>query len=64
MFEIWKINADESKVRALLTGTEIATEAPGSILSDVAAMLDFIGAEGIATKSKNGNLPTEVLDDL
>lgn len=42
----------------------INREAPGPILRDFDLMLDAIGTEGIATKSKRGNLPTNLLADL
>ena len=37
---------------------------PGSILADIQTLIDFIGAKGLATGSKLGNLPAAVLSQL
>jgi hypothetical protein len=37
---------------------------PGSILDDIQTMIDFIGVKGLATGSKQGNLPAAVLPQL
>jgi Plasmid pRiA4b ORF-3-like protein len=36
----------------------------GSIIADAEAMLAFIGPKGLVVKSRNGNLPAEVLPEL
>ena len=37
---------------------------PGSILADVQTLIDFVGVKGLATGSKNSNLPAGVLPQL
>jgi len=52
------------RCRQLLSQQQITAAGPGSILGDVQAMLDFIGTDGLETKSKQGNLPAAVLPEL
>lgn len=48
----------------LLTEQQISVSDPGTILSDVQTMIEFIGVGGIATGSKHGNLPFAALPEL
>src|SRR4051812_40548435 len=50
--------------RETLTQQRISPGEPGSILTDVHAMLDVIGIKGLPTKSKQGNLPVALLPEL
>lgn len=50
--------------RQLLQHQSISAEGPGTILSDVESLIDFIGKAGLVTKSKQGNLSSETLTDL
>lgn len=43
---------------------QITATSPGSILSDIQVMLEFIRTNDLRTKSKRGNLPPNVLPDL
>jgi hypothetical protein len=54
--------ADEC--RQILTEQQISPGRPGSILTDIQAMIEFIGVGGIPTQSAQGNLPTKVLPEL
>lgn len=47
-----------------LTGQSIRLERPGTILKDFRLLLDFIGPNGVPTKSHQGNLPAAVLPEL
>jgi len=59
---------DRAKVaeecRELLSQQQITVSSPGSILRDVQAMLDFIGTDGLESKSQQGNLPPAALPEL
>lgn len=50
--------------RKLLTSQHISLDGPGTIQKDVQAMLEMIGTRGLRSKSRNGNLPMEVLPEL
>lgn len=50
--------------RKLLTSQHISLDGPGTILKDVQVMLEMIGTRGLRSKSRNGNLPMEVLPEL
>ena len=58
----WRGLAVESQKR--LTEHQIASGDPGTILKDVDALLQFVGPEGIVTKSRNATLPIELLPKL
>lgn len=47
-----------------LSEQKISSESPGTILKDIRAILDFIGPKEIASGSKNGNIPSEMLEEL
>ncbi|MFP4204104.1 MAG: hypothetical protein ACLFS4_07200, partial [Opitutales bacterium] len=64
MENLIRFRGNPDQCRKLLKETRITTEAPGTILRDVEVLLDAIGTKGIATKSKNGNLPTDYLAQL
>ena len=53
-----------ARSRELLATQAITADGPGTILRDVETLLDFIGQRGLVTKSRQGNLPTEVLAEL
>lgn len=48
----------------VLTEQTISMQGPGTILRDVQTLLDWIGPEGIPTKSRQGNLPTAALPEI
>ncbi len=50
--------------RQLLTAQQISPEGPGTILRDIETLITFIGERGLLTKSKQGNLPPDVLPGL
>ena len=52
------------RCRQLLTETQISASGPGSILSDMQTLIEFIGTRDITTGSSRGNLPTAVLPEL
>src|ERR1017187_2208354 len=58
----WRTLADQCQRR--LTEQQITLLDPGTILKDVKAMLEFVGPDGIVTKSRNANLPPERLPEL
>ncbi len=58
----WRSLADQCQRR--LTEQQIAFGDPGTILKDVDTLLGFVGRGGIATKSRNASLPSELLPDL
>jgi len=39
----------------------ISADGPGTILRDIETLIEFIGERGVATKSKQGNLPAAAL---
>ena len=43
---------------------QITTESPGTILRDVATLIEFVGSGGIVTKGRNANLPIGCLPEL
>jgi hypothetical protein len=47
-----------------LTEQQITPDYPGTILKDVQTLLEFVGPEGIVTKSRNASLPAERLAEL
>ena len=49
------------KADEYLKSFQINETAPGSLLHDVEVILEFIGSEGITTKSKQGNIPPSIL---
>ena len=51
----WQAMAEQC--RRLLTEQPITSAGPGSILKDVDSFLEFVGTEGIPTKSQNSTLP-------
>ncbi len=55
------ISAESEQV---LRGQTITEDGPGTILKDFAALLDFIGEEGLKTTSKNYFLPQSRLAEL
>ena len=48
----------------LLTQQQIAPGNPGTILTDVNTLLEFVGPDGLVTKSKNASLPADRLPEL
>jgi hypothetical protein len=48
----------------LLTEQQIAVGNPGTILTDVNTLLEFVGPKGLVTKSKNASLPADRLPEL
>ena len=50
--------------RQLLTEQSISADGPGTILRDVGTLIDFIGEGGLVTRSRQGNLPADVLAGL
>jgi hypothetical protein len=50
--------------RRYLAGQTISADGPGTIVADAEAMIAFIGEAGLTGKSRNGNLPAEVLPAL
>lgn len=64
MFKKPKYSLSEEDSRSLLRDQRITPEEPGTILRDVAALLEAIGLEGVSTSSKQGNLPSGMLPDL
>ncbi len=50
--------------RQVLTEQSISAAGPGTILRDVETLIDFIGERGLVTKSRQGNLPADVLPEL
>jgi hypothetical protein len=57
-----KYNPDHC--RQILTEQQISAAGPGTILSDIQILIDFIGTGGLATQSNQGNLPSSVLPEL
>ncbi|MCX6922977.1 MAG: hypothetical protein NT154_07180, partial [Verrucomicrobia bacterium] len=51
----WQAMAEQCQ--RLLTEQPITPAAPGTILKDVDCFLEFVGAEGVATKSQSNTLP-------
>jgi len=64
MENLFQFRGDPARCQALLSETEITAEAPGTILRDAEVLLGAIGVEGVASASKNGNLPTNQLEAL
>ncbi len=58
----WQTLADQCQ--RLLTEPQIVPGSPGTILKDVDTLLEFVGLDGIVTKSRNASLPTERLPEL
>lgn len=58
----WETIAEESRAR--LTAQRIAAGEPGTILKDVEGIIQFVGPEGMATKSRNATFPAERLPEL
>ncbi|MGH7945175.1 MAG: hypothetical protein ACREF9_09220, partial [Opitutaceae bacterium] len=50
--------------REILAAQTVGADGPGTILRDVESLIDFIGERGLATGSRNGNLPTAALQEL
>ena len=53
-----------SQCQQLLTQKQIAEGNPGTILTDVNTLLEFVGPAGIATKSRNASIPADQLPEL
>lgn len=53
-----------AECRQLLTDQQITPDGPGTILKDLQVVMDCIGAEGVRTQSKRGNLPSALLPEL
>lgn len=47
-----------------LSQQQIAEGNPGTILTDINTLLEFVGPKGLATKSKNASFPTDQLPEL
>ena len=58
----WQAMAEQCQ--RLLTEQPITPAGPGSILKDVDSFLEFVGTEGIATKSRSNTLPIGRLMEL
>ena len=58
----WQAMAEQCQ--RLLTEQPITPAGPGSILKDVDSFLEFVGTEGIATKSRSSTLPIGRLMEL
>jgi len=58
----WQAMAEQCQ--RLLTEQPITPTGPGSILKDVDSFLEFVGTEGIATKSRSSTLPIGRLMEL
>lgn len=50
--------------RLLLQDQHVSSGGPGTILADIETLLAFVGERALVTKSKQGNLPAEVLPEL
>jgi hypothetical protein len=61
-WEKWQIIADQCQ--RVLTEQQIAPANPGTVLKDVESLLQFVGSDGIVTKSRNASLPLERLPEL
>lgn len=59
-----KYTLSDSECHELLRDRQITLEEPGTLLRDVAVLLDAIGVEGVRTSSGRGNLPSGMLPDL
>ncbi|HOB97868.1 MAG TPA: plasmid pRiA4b ORF-3 family protein [Verrucomicrobiota bacterium] len=59
-----KWNAMADQCQRVLTEQQVAPAQPGTILKDVASLIEFVGPEGIAVKSRNASLPVERLPEL
>ena len=58
------LQKNAARSRELLATQVIGPGGPGTILRDIETLLGFIGERGLVTKSRSGNLPTEVLPML
>ncbi|HEX9048888.1 MAG TPA: hypothetical protein VF988_17820 [Verrucomicrobiae bacterium] len=58
----WQTLADQCQRH--LAEQKISPAQPGTILKDVGMLLEFIGLDGILTKSRNASLPAELLPEL
>jgi hypothetical protein len=58
----WQTIADQCQRR--LAAQQISPGDPGTILKDVNTLLEFIGPGGVATRSRNASLPSELLPEL
>jgi hypothetical protein len=52
------------RCRRTLANQRLEGGMPGSILGDIQKLIDFIGVKGLATGSRQGNLPAAVLPEL
>jgi hypothetical protein len=59
-----KLDKTAARCQQTLTEQHAAGTMPGTILSDIQVLIDFIGVKGLATSSKHGNLPAAVLPEL
>jgi hypothetical protein len=60
--ERWQSLASQCLQR--LAGQQIVPGDPGTILKDIEILLEFVGVDGIPTKSSNASLPSERLPEL
>ncbi len=60
--ERWQTLAKQCQ--RILEEQQITPESPGTILRDVATLIEFVGSGGIATKGRNANLPIDCLPEL
>ncbi|MCL5097498.1 MAG: plasmid pRiA4b ORF-3 family protein, partial [Candidatus Omnitrophica bacterium] len=58
----WENRADESRRR--LAEQQIAPGGPGTILKDIEAFIEFVGPDGLITKSRNASVPADRLSEL
>jgi hypothetical protein len=49
------------RCRQLLSEQQITVDGPGTMLRDIGTLLEFIGPDGLKTKSLQGNLPAAAL---
>jgi hypothetical protein len=52
------------RCRQLLSEQQITVDGPGTMLRDIGTLLEFIGPDGLKTKSLQGNLPAAALPAL
>jgi hypothetical protein len=62
LWERWLARAEESKKR--LSEQQIAPGSPGTILTDIETMLEFVRPDGVVTRSRNSGLPFGLLSEL
>jgi hypothetical protein len=72
MFSLYSIDTKSRKrwhalsnqCQQRLTEQQITSGEPGTILKDVDTVLEFVGPDGIVTKSRNASFPSERLPEL